>query len=56
MSGSSTPSRDSAALWQVSDKPEPVSKLNGASSTEGTPVVVDVLAEEVKRNRPVATQ
>ena len=55
MGGSSTRNRDSAAR-QVSFEPASLSKLSRASSTEATPVVVDVLSEEVKCNRPVATQ
>jgi hypothetical protein len=41
---------------QVSDEPESLSELSGASSTGATPFLGDVLSEEVKCNRPVATQ
>jgi len=41
---------------QVSDEPESLNELSGASSTGATPFLGDVLSEEVKCNRPVATQ
>ncbi len=56
MGGLSAHSRDSAALCQVSNEPESLSQLSGTtSSSEATPVVVDVLSEEVKCNKFVAT-